>query len=392
MDYARPVQSGTVITQGVPNYIETFGYLNSINNVDIQSQVTGKIEECYFKEGQQVKKGDLLFSIESRIYKAILDQAKAQLKSDMADVKTKQFIVDKDKKLAQTNAISQQDYINLVAKLEMALAAVELDKATIEQNQINLDYCKITSPIDGVTGKLQVDAGNIVTSNSGPTLVNIKSTDPLYADFTIPENNLFRLRNSMKKNKLEVIIKIEEFGVHENKTGALYTGVLEFINNEVSNKTGTIFLRAIIPNSDGKLWPGQFVRVYLVLDIVKDALLVPYISVQQGLKGYYLFIIRNNKAILNYVTPGLRHDDYITITTIKKGAIKSGDKVVTVGQMGLAPNVGVKVLKENKFQRPPVQASYINRVVNKDKVKKLKAKLSNQKHSSPINSVQKSNK
>lgn len=364
MDFARPVQSGTVITQSVPNYIESFGYLNSINNVDIQSQVTGKIGKSYFKEGQKVKKGDLLFTIDSRIYQAAIDGANAQLKSDLADVKTKQYIVDKDRKLAQTQAIPQQDFVKYVTELEMAQAAVELDKATIEQNQINLDYCKITSPIDGITGKREVDAGNIVTANSGPTLVNIKSIDPLYVDFTIPEKNLFRLRDSMSKNKLQVVVKFEEFGVQEDKASALYTGTLDFINNEVSNKTGTIFLRAVIPNPKEKLWPGQFVRVYLILDIEKNALLVPYISVQQGLKGYYLFAIENNKAILHYVTPGLRQDDYVSIKTDKKDTIKVGDKVVTVGQMGLAPNVSVKVVKENKFQRPPTPKYYEDKIIN----------------------------
>jgi len=389
MDFARPVQSGTVITQSVPNFIESFGYLNSINNVDIKSQVTGKIEKCYFKEGQEVKKGDLLFSIDPRIYQAKVDELSAQLKSDLADVKTKQYIVDKDKRLAETKAMAEQDYINYLTQLEMAQATVELDKATIEQNKINLDYCKITSPIDGVTGKREVDPGNIVTANSGSTLVNIKSIDPLYADFTIPEKNLFRLRGSMKKNKLQVVVQIEEFEVKENKTGALYTGTLEFINNEVSNKTGTIFLRAIIPNPKEELWPGQFVRVYLILNIDKNALLVPYVSVQQGLKGYYLFTIERNKAILHYVNPGLKHNDYIAITTVKKNAIKPGNKVVTVGQMGLTPNVNVKIIKEAKFQCPPTPKYYLDRVVNKNQNKKMQ--IPTTKHNIPTNPSKESN-
>ncbi len=362
--FARPVQVGTSIVQNVPNYISSFGYLKAINNVNIASQVTGKIEKSYFKEGQEVKKGDLLFTIDSRIYQAKIDEATAQLNGDLADVKTKQYIVDKDKKLALTNAIPIQDFVKYTTELEIAQAAVELDKATIEQNKINLDYCRITSPIDGVTGRREVDAGNIVIANSGPTLVNIKSIDPLYVNFTIPENNLFRVRQAMQNNKLMVIVHVEELGVEENKPDALYTGTLEFINNEVSTKTGTLFLRAVIPNPNEDLWPGQFVRVLLVLDIDTNALLVPYISVQQGLKGYYLFSIKDSKAILHYVTRGQKHDDYIAIT-VEKDAVKPGDKIVTVGQMGLAPNVGVKILKEDKFPRPLTPDYYLNKVKNK---------------------------
>ena len=326
------------------NYIESFGYLNAVNNVNIKAQVTGKIEKCFFKEGQEVKKGDTLFTIDSRVYQAKINELQAQLKSDLTDLKNKQYIVDKDKGLAKTGAIPQQDFVRFLTALEMSQAAVELDKATIVQNEINLEYCTITSPIDGITGKRQVDPGNIVTANTGPTLVNIKSVNPLYVDFTIPEKNLFRLKDAMAKNKLKVVVKVEEFGVDEDKKGALYEGTLEFVNNEVSNQTGTIFLRALIPNADQRLWPGQFVRVYLVLNEYENALLVPYISVQQGLKGYYLFAVKNKKAVLKYVTPGQRQDDYIVITSKEKDAVKAGDIVVTVGQMGLAPNVLVNIL------------------------------------------------
>ncbi len=380
-DFARPVQAGEAIQQSVPNFIESFGYLNAINNVDIKSQVTGEIEKCFFKEGQEVKKGETLFTIDSRVYQAKINELEAQLKSDLTDLKNKQYIVDQDKKLAKTGAIPQQDFVKFMTALEMSQAAVELDKATIVQNEINLEYCTITSPIDGITGKRQVDPGNIVTANTGPTLVNIKSVNPLYVDFTIPEKNLFRLKDAMSKNRLKVIVKVEEFGVQEDKKGALYEGTLEFVNNEVSNQTGTIFLRALIPNGDQRLWPGQFVRVYLVLNEYQNALLVPYIAVQQGLKGYYLFAIKKNKAILHYVIPGQRHDDYIVITTKGKGDIKVGDKIVTVGQMGLAPNVPVNILDNKKFIRPPKEQFYENRIVNKKKVSSIDYKAKKQQKS-----------
>ena len=350
-DYARPVQVGTAITQSVANYIRTFGFLNSKNNVDIQSQVTGKIEKCYFKEGQEVKKGDLLFAIDPRSYKTTLDESKAELAKNIADFEMKQLFVNRDKNLAASGALAKQNYIRILTSMKMAKAAVDLDKATIAQDKINLDYCRIVSPIDGVTGKRQVDPGNIVTANGGPTLVNIKSVDPLYVDFTIPEKNLFRVKEAMKKEMLKVVLEVEEFGVKKNSVGALHTGTLKFIDNAVSNQTGTIFLRATVPNPKRKLWPGQFVRIYLILNIEHDAILVPYISVKQGLKGSYLFVVKNNKAILHYVTPKLRHEGYIGIKN-KGNIIKAGDKIVTIGQMGLAPNVNVNILKETKLEQP----------------------------------------
>lgn len=349
--FKRPVQVGTVITHDVPIYVDSFGYLSSLYSVDIKSQVTGKLATCNFTEGQYVKKGDTLYTLDSRMYKAILDASSASVLQAQADFEHKKFIVDKDKSLVKTSAIGLQVFKGYVTDMQMAEAEVDLQKATLQQNNINLAYCNITSPIDGVTGQRLIDAGNIVSANSGSTLVNIKTIDPLYVDFTIPEKNLFLIKESMKNHNLRVLIKLEEFNIEDNTSNFTYEGELQFVNNTVNNQTGTIFLRGLIPNKNRKLLPGQFVKVTLIFSIQKNILLAPYIAVQQGLKGYYTFEVQNNKAILHYVTPGLKQGDYIQIID-KNNSIKPGAKLVTVGQMGLAPGVGVRIIKDVKLKLP----------------------------------------
>jgi membrane fusion protein, multidrug efflux system len=349
-DLTRPVHVGKAVKMTVPIYVQSFGYLTAKNSINIKSQATGKILSCHFDQGQEVKKGDLLFTIDPRLFQAQLDQANADLKQDQSDLKLKQFIVDKDKRLEQHGAISHQDYYQLLTDLEKITAKISYDKAIIENNEIMLEYCKIKSPVDGVTGVRQVDPGNIVTANSGPTLVNIKTVDPLYLDFTIPEKNLFRLENSMDRKKLKVLIFVDELGLTKPTQGKMYVGILDFFDNSIDHETGTIFLRAEIPNKKKDLWPGQFVRLYLIIGKISNAMLVPYQAVNQGLEGNYIFTVdKNNRAQLHYIKVGQKEDSYIVIDDKN---IKAGDKIVTVGQMGLAPNVKVNVVKEDKFPVP----------------------------------------
>ncbi|HJO95485.1 MAG TPA: efflux RND transporter periplasmic adaptor subunit [Victivallales bacterium] len=348
----RAVQIGKAISYDVPIYVKNIGSLTSVKSVNIISQVTGEIIKCYFKQGQYVKKGDLLFTIDPRLYQALLDRAYASLKQDQADEKLQEYIVNKDRNLPKTGAIAKQAFAQYITTLKKTIAKVELDKANIEEYAIQLSYCRIASPIDGITGFRKVDPGNVVTANNGPTLVNIRSIDPLYVDFTIPERNLTRLKHAMSKGELKVIIETQTANLEDKMESCYYEGVLKVLSNAVDNKTGTILLRAVVPNKDRLLWPGQFVNVKLIFFVKKNALLVPYQSVSQGQKGYYVFLVKNNKAVLEYVKPGLKEEGYIEITPSKENAIKPGDTVVTVGQMGLAPGSDVKIVKTATFKLP----------------------------------------
>lgn len=326
----RPVETAVSIQKDVPIYIDSFGNLNSFYDVNVQSQVTGKILDVHFKEGDIVKKGDMLFTIDPAEFKANFDKAIASVAQDEADLKMKKDTLERNRKLVEQNLVSKQDFEKYETDVESAEATLRFNQANVELQKINLEYCGIKSPIDGITGKRLVDPGNIVPENTGPVLVNIKSIDPLYVDFTIIERDLERARSSMAESKLTVQIITDD--------GNKYSGSLEFLNNAVDNTTGTISLRATIPNPDKKLWSGQFVRVKLILGTEKDAALVPYSAVQIGQKGYYLFAVTSdNKADLRIVKVGSRQDDDIVI----EDGIKAGEKVVTVGQMGLSPGAPI---------------------------------------------------
>lgn len=326
----RPVETAVIAQKDVPIYIESFGNLNSYYNVDIKSQVTGQIKDVHFNEGDVVKKDQLLFTIDPGEYQANLDKAKAAVVADKVDLKLKKDTLERNRKLVEQNLISKQDFETYETNVASGEAKLELDESEVKLQEIYLKYCSITSPIDGITGKRNVDPGNIVPENTGPVLVNVKSIDPLYVDFTIIERDLERARASMAESKLAVEVKTDN--------GNKYSGQLEFLDNAVDDTTGTVSLRAVVPNSDKKLWSGQFVRVRLILGTEKEALLAPYSAVQLGQSGYYLFAVTDdNKADLRQVEIGSRQENDIVI----KSGVKAGEKVVIVGQMGLSKGVAV---------------------------------------------------
>ncbi|NQT32479.1 MAG: efflux RND transporter periplasmic adaptor subunit [Candidatus Omnitrophica bacterium] len=327
----RLVQTAIARKKTVPIYVDSFGTLSSPENVDIKAQVTGKIIEVNFVQGKEVAKGDLLFTIDPAPYQADLDKAEAALKKDMVQLKLKSDTLERNMSLIEKDLISQQEYETYQTEVAALAAQVELDKADIESAKINLNYCYIKSPIDGLTGKRRVDIGNIVPANTGPVLVNVKEIDELYLDFTLPERDLAEVRKAMEDNILDAQVSVPGDG---KKT---YSGKLEFIDNKVDDDTGTFALRATITNDDRALWPGQFVTIRLILGTEKDAVLVPYDAAQVGKQGYYVFVVKGHKADLRDVTAGSRQGDDIVI---EKG-VKAGERVVTVGQLGL--NQGMPV-------------------------------------------------
>ncbi|MDP8237334.1 MAG: efflux RND transporter periplasmic adaptor subunit [Candidatus Erginobacter occultus] len=331
----RPVQVAQAFTSDVPVYLENFGNLFSPNDVDIVSQVAGKIAAVHFSEGDEVKEGDLLFSIDPREYQAALDRARAALAGAEADLKLKRQTVERNRSLLAKNLISQQEFDTLQTEVEAAAAQVKLDRAAVEQAEIDFGYCSITAPVDGMTGKRLVDPGNVVVANTGAVLVNIKSVDPLYLDFSLPENDLPQVRKWMAQGGLAV--KVSPTG----DPGGPYPGDLELIDNTVDDSTGTIALRASIPNAEKKLWPGQYATVQLVLYTAKDAILVPVAAVQLGQKGMYLFVIKddNTADLRDDIEVGLGEGDNLVIT---KG-VKAGERVVITGQLGLSPGAKVQI-------------------------------------------------
>ncbi len=342
----RNVETALAQKKDVIVFIESFGNLDTPNNVDIKSQVTGQIMKVHFKEGDLVKAGDMLFTIDPSQYKAQLERADAALIHDLAELKLNKDTVERNRKLLEKELISQQDFDKLQTNVTSSEAAVKTDNANIDLAKINLNYCYITSPINGLTGKRQVDPGNILTANDGPTLVNVKTIDPLYVDFSIPERDFGSVRKAFSEGKLKVVLTLEKgSGASQDgteKNGDSYEGELCFLDNAVNNTTGTVLLRAIVPNHDMKLWSGQFVTVRLHLAIKKNAVVVPYEAVQIGQQGNYVFVISpDKKAELRNVTVGSKEDDRIII----EDGVKAGETVVTVGQMGLRPGSPVAEAK-----------------------------------------------
>lgn len=333
----KPVQTALAVTKDAPIYIESFGTLTPPQDVNIKSQVEGQIKEVDFTEGQNIKTGDLLFVIDPSTYKAGLAKAEAQVAQDLADLNLKKTTLERNKKLLTDQLISQQDYDRYTTDVTSAEARLRLDTAVLEQAKINLEYCYIKSPIDGRAGKRLVDIGNIVPANTGPVLVNIKTIDRMYVDFTIPEMQLPLIRKTMDAGGLTV-----EFTVQGDEKD-VYGGSIEFLDNAVDSATGTVMLRATVDNTGHKLWAGQFVTIRLILGMEKGAVLVPNEAVQLGQKGYFVFVVTpDKKAEMRQVVTGNRQGPLIVV----KSGVLAGERVVTAGQLGLAPGTPVMDLSQ----------------------------------------------
>ncbi len=332
----RPVQVAAVEAKDVSIFIDSFGTLRSPHVVDIKAQVTGEVKEVLFAEGRPVAMGDKLVLIDPRQYQAELEKAEADLQKANVDLKIKKEMLDRNKKLVEQQLISSQEYDQYASDVAAAEASVSVSKAALDSARLNLEYCTITSPLDGVAGRRQVDPGNIITANTGPALVNIRKIVSLFVDFSVSERDLAEVRAAREKAELSVQLTVG------GPADRVFPGTLELIENTVDDQTGTVFLRAVVPNEDMKLWPGQFVKVRLILEVRKGALVVPASAVRLGKDGDYLFVIKEDgTAELRGVVVGQRGDDGVVI---EKG-VQAGEKVVTMGQMGLAPGAKARIVE-----------------------------------------------
>jgi multidrug efflux system membrane fusion protein len=315
---ARPVTVAKVVTKDVPLYLDEIGTCAAYETVLVQAQVTGVIITRNFQDGSDVKKGDLLFTIDPRPFQAALDQAKAQAELDQVTLKRQ---VD----LRARKVISQQDY-------DTAVANAQKSQAATEAAQVNLDWCFIKSPINGRVGLRNVDVGNLV-GPSTPPLVTILGLDPIYTDFTVAENDLPLVRKYLGGSNIKVQTYLQD-GSITPRTGDLY-----FIDNAVQPGSGTVRARGVTPNPDRALWPSEFVRVRFILDTLKNATLVPAQAVQVSQSGPFVFVVKpDNTVDLRPVKPGQRQEGDLTVV---ESGVKPDETVVVTGQLALAP--GAKV-------------------------------------------------
>lgn len=339
-----PVTVAEAVSHDVPVYIDEIGKCAAVESVTIFPQVPGQIMGVHFKDGADLKKDELLYTIDKRPYEAAVHQAEATLAKDKAAAENATAFAKRQLEVFNLKSISAAEYDQARFAANAADAAVQADNAALETAKINLAYCEIKSPIDGMAGQHMVDRGNVVKADEGNMLV-IQKMDPIYADFTINEKELSAVRENMARGTLKALTKIP------SDTGDGREGQLTFLDNSVKDGSGTVKLRATIPNSDRHFWPGQFVNVRLVLSVKKDAVLVPNIATQLGQTGNFVYVIKGDKdkaiAEQRPVTLGQPQGDWIVV----EGNIKAGDVVVTEGQNGVMPGGPVRVLPST----PPVQ-------------------------------------
>lgn len=320
--------------QDVPRYLDEIGRNVAFESVSVTPQVAGKITERHFQDGDNLTKGQLLFVIDPRPYKAQLDAAKASLRQAEAALDLAKIQFARDQELVGTRAISKQDYDTKKNAVDIVQAQIESAKASIETAQINLDYCYIHSPIDGRAGARLVDVGNVVQSNT-TSLLLIQRLDPIYANFTITERDLPEVQKQMSHGMLKALVRLASDPENAGRPGRV-----EFLDNAVQNSTGTVNLRATVSNPDHHFWPGQFVDVKLVLSTEKGAVLVPSQSTQISQHGPYVYVIKSdNTAELRPVSVGQRQGNDVVITS----GLAPGERVVVTGQLLVRPGGPVHI-------------------------------------------------
>jgi multidrug efflux system membrane fusion protein len=328
-----PVHIGVAVQKESPIFIEALGHVDSITAINVKSRIEGELTGVYFTQGQEVKKDDLLFTIDPRPYQAALKEAQATLDQNLANLALAGEKVKRYRTLAKDEYYSQIDYETLQANFAATSALVEQNRAQVDSALINLNYCWIYAPIDGMMGLLQVDFGNLV-ANDGSTLSTLNQMAPIYVTFAIPEFQLPQIQKYYNKKTLKVLAAYEDF------TDEVFEGKLFMLDNAVDPSTGMITLRALFENSKRELWPGQFIRTRLILYTIPDAVIVPYTALQLTQTGPVMFVVKDDKTVEQRpVTLGQREDDNIIIL---KG-IKAGETIVTEGQLNLYAGAKVEV-------------------------------------------------
>jgi membrane fusion protein, multidrug efflux system len=359
-----PVTVGEVLEKTIPVQLTAVGNAQAYTTVGVKSQINGQLVEVRFKEGQEVHTGDLLFVIDPRPFEAALRQAEAAFGQRQAEVRQAQAAVERDSAQLENARVQERRYRELVAKeliareqydtlntnmtamqatVEADRAAVENAKAALQAAQANVDnarlqlaYTRIHAPIDGRTGNLLVQNGNILKANDDNPIVVINQVHPIYVSFSVPEQHLTDIKKYRAIRPLQVVAR------PPRQQATLATGELTFVNNAVDATTGTIQLKATFANENNVLWPGQFVDVAMVITS-RTAIVVPSQAIQPGQQGPYVFVVKPDQTVESrLVTPGVR----LGAETIVDKGLKPAERVVTDGQLRLVPGARIEA-------RPP---------------------------------------
>jgi multidrug efflux system membrane fusion protein len=278
-----PVRVASAVQKSVPREIRAIGNVQASSVVTVRSQVTGRLAEVHFEEGDNVKASSLLFKIDSRPFQARLRQAQATLARDQAQLRDARRNAERYAQLIKEGFVAQADYEQIRTKATALTATVAADQAVVEEAQIELQHTSVRAPISGRTGNLLANAGNVVKADDTP-LVTIYQLEPVYASFSVPEEELWEIRRRKAASKL--IVR----AVSSDESRTVF-GQLTFIDNKVDPETGTIQLKATFPNNERTLWPGEFVDVVMTLGIESDAIVIPAEAVQRGKHGSFVFVV-----------------------------------------------------------------------------------------------------
>lgn len=326
-----PVVTATAVQRSVPVTVTAVGTGEAISTVQVRPQVTGRIAEVHFAEGQDVETGQLLFTIDPQPFQVALDQATAVLARDTAQSKNAQSQVDRFENLFNRGLIPRDQYETQMATAAALKATTAADEAAVAAAKLNLQYAKIPAPTAGRTGALLVHPGDLVQANGTTPLVVINQVAPIYVSFSVPGKLLEEIRRAQRNAPLRVIANLP------GEDGAMEAGRLTFIDNAVDPQTATIRMKATFTNTDHRLWPGQYADVVLHLRDDPRAVVIPSVAVQSGQQGSYVFLVADGRAQIRPVMIARVQDDQSVIAS----GIVPGDVVVTDGQLRLTPNARV---------------------------------------------------
>ena len=341
---AIPVIVATVSEQTLPLKIQAIGNVEVQTTVSIKSRLDGQIVKVGFADGQDVAKGQMLFEIDARPLQAQLEQARATLARDKAQLDRARQQEERYKDLLQKGFVSQDAYAQFRTNVDTAAATVNASESAVDNMRVQTEYAVIRSPIQGRAGKILIQQGNLVKANDTPSLVIINQLAPIYVSFAVPEQYLGLIRKYMAGGKLvvEALPPNPGEGVAGSTTGA--RGTLAFVDNTVDTTTGTVRLRAVFDNKDKSLWPGQFVTASVTLNETQSAIVVPSQAVQTGPKGQYVYVVKDGVALMREITVERAEGPH---TVVSRGLV-GGEQVVASGQSRLVPGMKVNIRPEEK--------------------------------------------
>jgi membrane fusion protein, multidrug efflux system len=330
---AAPVRIATVASRTMPVELQAIGNVEAISTVSIKAQISGQLMRVHFKEGDFVKKGQLLFTIDRAPFEAALRQAEGTLAKDEAQALNSKLDAERYQGLGRQGVVSRQQVDAAGAAANAMAATVAADKAAVETAKINLEYTAIYSPINGRTGSVGVKEGNLVKANDVPILVTINQIEPIYVSFSIPEQQLAELKQYSSAKSLKVDAAPQGSTQH-------FQGKLTFIDNSVDLTTGTIKLKATFDNAAHALWPGQFADVNLMLKSQPNAIVVPTAALQTSQNGTFVYVINQD---LTAQPQAVKVGWNIGEETVIASGLQPGQRVVTDGQLRLTPGAKVDI-------------------------------------------------